>query len=652
MNPDLRSDLPWPGRRNYGALQRLMQAHLSTRILVTLGIVYLLLAIAISTFTGALLFRAMMRTHTAELLGLVMGADSQVSFLASTGDETAVQNFLNALVQIDWVEYAFYEGPKGRVIATESPNSEEVKNALKSAGIGMSGQSTGSVGGFRWSVLFRRLRHDLAGKGISMVGLNLLGQRVYDLSQLQPSGSDEFHVGISQPPGVRLLSARIIVQTITVFVLFGIAYLLTWFLVRRSAKPLVLLAREVRHIDEREVTSEGRQTGDELSLLARTVRAVAMELQVANRKLDESTTSVEVTSQALEYARAHIRAISSLVRDGFLIADRSGVITEVTPLLPTLLGLSGDGMTGVACDLSPAAALSSLVVQGLDRPYYRPTSWVALPGGRQGIGVAAALFQEEAPSDQPPSPEGVVVRLTDATVQVTLEERQLGLLREVDRHLRPLLNELIEDGRRGLDLVMREWIPRWGGRIAPVKECVRLFEEDLAQLVGLCGQLLRGLQGASTLSSIRANRVEWRQEPFFITHVMNRVAAEVERQMATHDVQFFSRIEEGLPQFVGDMERVVDLMVGLATHGFSITERGSVVCTARMSQGALLLGVEDTGRLLRLEEQALLFDPVDYDEVSIGLLLARAVAEHYGSRISVVTDPVRGNRCDCLLRLE
>lgn len=630
-----------------------MQAHLSTRILWTVGILYAILAIATASFTGYFLYRAIITVYTSEVLGLVQGAESEGRLLASADGGELVQSFLNDLTKIEWVEYAVYEGSLGTFVSSKLGSGAELVDLLHEAGIGMTGQSPTTVSEYRSGLAGRRLSRDLAAKGIAMVSVQISDHSLFDVARLEPTGSAELHIGVQRSTAVRNLTLQLTLQSLGITLLFAAAYLATWVMIRRAARPLTLLAREVRHIEGAEIAaSVGGKGRDELSLLAGTVRSVAMELQVASRKLDESTSSVEVRSQALEYARVHIRAITDLSTDGFLLADREGIVIEVNSQLSRLLGISGQGVAGIACKLSPAAALSPLLAEALDHPLYRPLLTVELANGGVGSGSSLALTSDSDVDKGASTVVGAVVRLTDVSHTFALEKQILATLEEIWSQLHPTAMELVEEGRRGLELIVREWRTRSKGWQTAQKEAAKLLEDDLNQVVSRCAQLMRGLKSGITLSSVRSNLVEWKSSHFHIGQLMSRISIEIERQFSSHDVRFFSRIEEGLPEITGDLERLLDLMIGLIAHSYSITDHGSVVCTAGLRGGALSLGVQDTGGQLRGEERLFLFDPIEYDEISVGLLLVREVGRHYGSIVSATTHAVRGNQYEFLMRLE
>jgi PAS domain-containing protein len=630
-----------------------MQAHLSIRILWTVGIFFITLAIVTAAFTSYFLYRAIADVYASEVVGLVQGAEKEAQLLAAAKDAEALQHFLDDLIKIEWVDYAVYEDLSGSVVATEVGTGREVIDLLRESGIGIASAAPTEVNQSSMGPVVRRLSRDLATKGVAMVGVQILGHSLFDITQLEPTGSAELHIGVTQSAAVRNLAKQLGLQSLGICLLFAVAYLAVWRMIRRSARPLTVLAREVRHIEGAEIAaSVGGKGRDELSLLAGTVRSVAMELQVATRKLDESATSVQVRSQALEYARVHIRAVTELSTDGFLLADREGVVIEVNSQLSRLLGLSGEGMVGVASKLSPAAALSPLLEEALENPHYRPSRPIELVNHRQGSGSSIALTSDSELPGGMAKVIGAVVRVTDLAQSILLEKRLLVALEEIWSRLAPHATELIEEARAGLELVVREWGPRLKSWPTEQQEAIRLLEDDLGQIVSHCAQLMRGVKSGMTLSSLRSYSMGWQADQFQVSQLIHRLSAEVERQFPNHDVRFFSRIEEGLPDIKGDQDRLIDLLIGLITHSYSITEHGSVVCSAGWRGGAIALGVQDTGEQLRPEERLFLFDPIEYDEVSVGLILAHEVSHHYGTTIAAKSHGAHGNDYEFLMRLE
>lgn len=67
-------------------------------------------------------------------------------------------------------------------------------------------------------------------------------------------------------------------------------------------------------------------------------------------------------------------------------------------------------------------------------------------------------------------------------------------------------------------------------------------------------------------------------------------------------------VEDGLPDIVGDKGRLEQDMVNLISNVFKFTEKGSVLCKARVIENEIIISVKDTGGGINEDDIERVFD--------------------------------------------
>lgn len=168
--------------------------------------------------------------------------------------------------------------------------------------------------------------------------------------------------------------------------------------------------------------------------------------------------------------------------------------------------------------------------------------------------------------------------------------------------------------------------------------------------IGLSG--LRNL--LSTLESMnqfaRSGRLGVALAPIQPASVVRDAVTVMRMDMEFRRRKLDLRLEEDLPEVLGDPRKLVQALVNLIRNAVHATQHGDtlVVEASRTPDGGVILAVEDSGSGVAPEIREHLFEPFMSSKgeggMGMGLYMARLVAESHGGRIECGDTPGGGAR--------
>ena len=191
------------------------------------------------------------------------------------------------------------------------------------------------------------------------------------------------------------------------------------------------------------------------------------------------------------------------------------------------------------------------------------------------------------------------------------------------------------------------------GPLDPLGRHARQFEKNLAIVRIEADRLGRLVNDLLDLSKIEAGRMEWRE--LFVHAVLRRAAEAISAYAADKpEVRFVCEpFPPGL-QFIGDGDRLHQVLINLLSNAFKNTESGEVVLSAMQTPDGVEFSVCDTGRGIPREDHEKIFDIFyqSQDEnmrsskvmgTGLGLAICRQIVSHYGGDLSVNSEVGRGS---------
>ena len=154
------------------------------------------------------------------------------------------------------------------------------------------------------------------------------------------------------------------------------------------------------------------------------------------------------------------------------------------------------------------------------------------------------------------------------------------------------------------------------------------------------------------LAKIEAGKIDWNMQPLSIQEIIDRAAAATSSLFEVKPFKLTVDVEPGIPQIVGDHDRLLQVVINLISNASKFTDEGGITVRARRDNGNILVSVTDTG--MGIAEG-------DYDKVfeqfvqvgdtltnkpkgtGLGLPISKQIVEHHGGKIWVESELGKGS---------
>ncbi len=181
--------------------------------------------------------------------------------------------------------------------------------------------------------------------------------------------------------------------------------------------------------------------------------------------------------------------------------------------------------------------------------------------------------------------------------------------------------------------------------IQQVRENINIILAEGERLTALINNVL-------DLTRIEAGKFEWQMQLVAISEVVERAMAATSALAEQQGLALIKDIQAGLPEIVGDHDRLIQVVINLISNAVKFTERGSVTCRAAKAQDAVLISVVDTGVGITAADQRRIFE--EFIQVGdtltekppgtgLGLPICKQIVEHHGGHIWVESEPGKGS---------
>lgn len=187
---------------------------------------------------------------------------------------------------------------------------------------------------------------------------------------------------------------------------------------------------------------------------------------------------------------------------------------------------------------------------------------------------------------------------------ITERKRSEDALREA-LNIRSAFTSMVSHELRTPLTVIRESIFLMSrGLLGPINEKqkrhLEMEEKNVTRLSNLLGQVL-------DYQAMEAGKLKFSMEKNDINAVIRDAYATMSSLAEKKGLQFNLDLEEGLPEFEFDRDRIVEVIINLLSNAIKLTDRGSVTVKSARSGGRVRVSVTDTGPGIRQEDIPRLF---------------------------------------------
>jgi signal transduction histidine kinase len=153
-------------------------------------------------------------------------------------------------------------------------------------------------------------------------------------------------------------------------------------------------------------------------------------------------------------------------------------------------------------------------------------------------------------------------------------------------------------------------------------------------------------------AQLDAGKVEWDFKRLSAHHLLERAMSATATMAAQKNLDLSCQADPELPEFTGDEDRLLKVLVNLISNAIKFTTEGQIVLRAERLDRHIRFAVEDSGIGIAPSDQQAVFEKfcqigdtlTDKPKGSgLGLSICQQIVEHHGGRIWLESVPGQGS---------
>ena len=408
--------------------------------------------------------------------------------------------------------------------------------------------------------------------------------------------------------------------------IFGLisSVLLSFLLAKTMITPIERLTAGAKRVASGDFSRKLEVASkDEIGVLTATFNSMARQLQATIREAENE--------------RNKLDTLFLHMTDGVVAFSREGAVIQKNPAAEDMLGrpiLPEDTYEGLFGDLAPLEQILSL-----EQPGYQEAERTA---GNRSLELLLAPFDQESGQG------GVMVVIHDVTTQRRNEEMRREFVANVSHELRtPLTNirsyaETLVDG---------------AGEIPPAME-----KNFLGVILNESDRMTHIVQDLLTLSRFDSGRSELKLARFSFSAAVRDIYSAVLMDAQRHGHTLTLDIAPGVPEIVGDRDRVLQVMMNVVSNAIKYTpDGGRIAISAGRNPLRVWMEVSDNGIGIPEADRPRIFERFyrvdkarsrESGGTGLGLSIAKEIVDRHEGIIALVDRPGPGTTIRIELPIE
>ncbi|MEH1973881.1 MAG: PAS domain S-box protein [Nostoc sp.] len=378
------------------------------------------------------------------------------------------------------------------------------------------------------------------------------------------------------------------------------------------------------------------------------------QAEIALRQLNQELEGrvVERTA-ALQNTLAEAQGLNAILdnlADGLLVADTAGQITHFNPAFLAMYELTATALNGHYREL-PISGLAELVARTQSHPGEVFSAEVALTKERIGQAVATAIFKKTA-DPEPSTCFGSALLIRDVTAEKEIDQMKTDFISTVSHELRTPLTSVLGFASIIQEKLETDVFPMISTEDRKLQKTIKRVADNLNIIVSEAERLTSLINDVLDIAKMEAGKVEWQMQPIDPSELLDWATNSTAGLFETNGLQLVCEIEPGLPQIVGDRNRLLQVLINLISNAVKFTESGCVTCRVKQGNDGVCISVIDTGIGIAPEDQPKVFEKfrqvgdtlTDKPKgTGLGLPICKQIVDHHGGRIWVESEPGKGS---------
>ncbi|AVH65684.1 PAS domain S-box protein [Nostoc sp. 'Peltigera membranacea cyanobiont' N6] len=378
------------------------------------------------------------------------------------------------------------------------------------------------------------------------------------------------------------------------------------------------------------------------------------QAEVALRQLNqELETRVLERTAALQNTLAETQGLNAILdnlADGLLVADTAGQITHFNPAFLAMYELTASDLNCHYREL-PISGLAELVAQTQSHPGEVFSAEVELTKERIGQAVATAIFKKTT-DREPATCFGSALLIRDVTAEKEIDQMKTDFISTVSHELRTPLTSVLGFASIIKEKLETDVFPMLSAEDRKLQKTIKRVGDNLNIIVAEAERLTSLINDVLDIAKMEAGKVEWQMQPIDPRELLDWATNSTASLFQTNGLRLVSEIEPGLPQILGDRNRLLQVLINLISNAVKFTESGCVTCRVKQENEGVCISVIDTGIGIAPEDQPKVFEKfrqvgdtlTDKPKgTGLGLPICKQIVDHHGGRIWVESESGNGS---------
>ncbi|MDD5285677.1 MAG: HAMP domain-containing sensor histidine kinase [Desulfuromonadaceae bacterium] len=181
---------------------------------------------------------------------------------------------------------------------------------------------------------------------------------------------------------------------------------------------------------------------------------------------------------------------------------------------------------------------------------------------------------------------------------------------------------------------------------------VHQIQSNLDVIISEGERLTTLINNVLDLAKLEAGRVEWHFDDIDLSAIIEHVGATIKPLTEARQLYLKLDLEKDMPQISGDRDRLVQLLINLASNAVKFSERGGITIEAHRDHDKVIVSVADTGIGIAPENCDKVFEKFHQigdtltdkpQGTGLGLSICKEIVEHHGGRIQVESELGKGS---------
>jgi PAS domain S-box-containing protein len=476
------------------------------------------------------------------------------------------------------------------------------------------------------------------------------GEKYY--VSLAPLGKLDWIVGTVIPESNYLSEIRQN-NTNLIFVVVGFLLLAAGIAVmmtdRAIARPIATITKAAVRVAGGDLNVRvPTNTNNEIGILAEAFNEMTSQLKLSKEQLEENNRTLE---QKIEQRTSQLKAILDNMVDGLVTINPSDCIVQCNPAFLAMFSLTRTEVEGKHSQEILGDELLDLIIASRGDRERVMSIDINLTQERMGKAVVSSIYTPKDPESDGEIYIGAVVLIRDITVEKQVDRMKTEFVSSVSHELRTPLTSILGFAKLIQKKLEDTIFPLIKTEDKKALRAIRQVGENVEIIVAEGTRLTKLINEVLDIAKMEAGKTDWHMEPIAIAEIIDRAMSATSALFEHKGLQAIKDVEDGIPQTIGDQDRLIQVVINLISNAIKFQDYGSVTCRVRNTGEALTISVIDQGIGIAEEDLPKVFEKFKQvgdtltskpQGTGLGLPISKEIVEYHGGKIWVESEVGKG----------